>query len=221
MDELQGRIAHVALRSLAKYGFVLAGGQSLQVHGLVDRPSADLDLFTDQVNPAEFSAAVGEVAEGLTRAGFSVTVDRNDGMFARLEVVEAESGQQGVVDMAVDPRGYPPALLEVGPVLDVRDAVGNKVVTVFGRGYARDYIDLTAILRSGRYRRVELLGMAADVDPGFHRGVFREALVAVDRFDDEEFAVYGLDPDEIAQVRLAMRDWATELANDLSAPPTS
>lgn len=43
MDEIQERIASVALGALARYGFVLAGGQSLQVHGLVDRPSADLD----------------------------------------------------------------------------------------------------------------------------------------------------------------------------------
>lgn len=218
MDEIQERIASLALEALARYGFVLAGGQSLQVHGLVDRPSADLDLFTDQVDAAEFARAVREVAEALSRAGFSVTVERNEGTFARLEVAESKSGRQGVVDMGVDPREYPPAVLEVGPVLDVRDAVANKVVTVFGRGYARDYIDLAAILRSKQYQRVELLAMAARVDPGFHTGMFREALEAVDRFDDDEFAVYGLDPAEVAQVRLAMRDWAAELADD---PPAS
>ncbi len=221
MDEIQERIASLALEALARYGFVLAGGQSLQVHGLVDRPSADLDLFTDQVDAAEFARAVREVAEALSRAGFSVTVERNEGTFARLEVAESKSGRQGVVDMGVDPREYPPAVLEVGPVLDVRDAVANKVVTVFGRGYARDYIDLAAILRSKQYQRVELLAMAARVDPGFHTGMFREALEAVDRFDDDEFAVYGLDPAEVAQVRLAMRDWAAELADDPTASSPS
>lgn len=221
MDEIQERIASLALGALAGYGFVLAGGQSLQVHGLVDRPSADLDLFTDQVDAAQFAGAVREVVEGLSRAGFSVTVERNEGTFARLEVVEVKSGRQSVVDMGVDPREYPPAVLEVGPVLDVRDAVANKVVAVFGRGYARDYIDLAAILRSEHYQRADLLAMAARVDPGFQRGMFREALEAVDRFDDDEFVVYGLDPAEVAQVRLTMRDWATELAEDPTASSPS
>jgi hypothetical protein len=71
MDEIQERIASLALEALARYGFVLAGGQSLQVHGLVDRPSADLDLFTDQVDAAEFARAVREVAEAL----WGVTVE--------------------------------------------------------------------------------------------------------------------------------------------------
>lgn len=47
MDEIQERIASLALGALAKYGLVLAGGQSLQVHGLVDRTSADLDFNDD------------------------------------------------------------------------------------------------------------------------------------------------------------------------------
>lgn len=53
--------------------------------------------------------------------------------------------------------------------------------------------------------------MAAIVDPGFDRTMFREALEAVDRFDDDEFLVYGIDLTEVVDVRRAMHDWAGEL----------
>lgn len=214
MDALQERIATAVLGAVGAYGFVLAGGQSLQAHGLVDRPSDDLDLFTDRADSASFRTAVHSAVDGLDRAGFSVVVIRQEPTFARLEVSEPSASRTGLIDMAVDARQYPPATLWVGPVLDERDAVGSKVATVFSRAYARDYIDLAGILRSGKYRREELMTMAADVDPGFRREVFRDALEGVDRLVDDEFARYGLDDDEIRDVREAMRMWASELRAD-------
>lgn len=46
--------------------------------------------------------------------------------------------------MALDPRNFSPSMMSVGPVLDLRDSVANKMATVFGRAYARDYIDLVS-----------------------------------------------------------------------------
>lgn len=218
MDGLQERVATVALRDLAPYGFVLAGGQSLQVHGFIQRPSTDLDLFTDQMDSQGFASALAEVVAGLSNAGYVVEVVRSAQTFARLDVSDPGPNLQTTVDMAVDAREFPPAMLSVGPVLDVRDAVANKVVTVFGRGYARDYLDLAAIIRSAAYSREELLRMAAIVDPGFDRTMFREALEAVDRFDDDEFLVYDLDVAEVADVRSAMHDWAAELRAGAGRP---
>lgn len=211
MDELQEQVAVVSLRTLAEYGFALAGGQSLQAYGFIERPSADIDMFTDRIDVAGFAAALTEVVTSLSHVGYTVEVARAEKTFARLDVAEPGSARHVVVEMAVDPREFPPAQLDIGPVLDVRDAVTNKVVTVFGRAYARDYIDLAAILQSGRYGRDELLQMAGEVDPGFDLRVFRQALEAVDRFDDDEFGVYDIDPAEIADVRQVMRAWAEEL----------
>lgn len=75
-------------------------------------------------------------------------------------------------------------------------------------------------MRSGLYSREELLRMAAAADLGFNRAMFREALEAVDHFDDSEFAVYELDAAEISEVRTAMRDWAAELASGNDGPNT-
>ena len=48
MDELQDRLVRVGLATLTEHGFALAGGYALQAHGLIDRLSEDVDLFTDR-----------------------------------------------------------------------------------------------------------------------------------------------------------------------------
>ena len=45
MDPFHERLARVALKVTASYGFALAGGYAVQAHGFLDRPSADVDLF--------------------------------------------------------------------------------------------------------------------------------------------------------------------------------
>ncbi|HET8658178.1 MAG TPA: nucleotidyl transferase AbiEii/AbiGii toxin family protein [Micromonosporaceae bacterium] len=47
-DPLQAEVARLALTAAGKHGFALAGGRALIAHGIVNRPTADVDLFTDQ-----------------------------------------------------------------------------------------------------------------------------------------------------------------------------
>jgi hypothetical protein len=46
-EEPQREITRMALRSLDGTSFVLAGSGAMREHGLVDRPTEDVDLFTD------------------------------------------------------------------------------------------------------------------------------------------------------------------------------
>lgn len=163
MDELQDRLVRPALGVLDQHGFALAGGYALQAHGLVERMSEDVDLFTDRWDSTEFRRAV----DAYQRAGLEVTVVRQADTFARLQTVDTDSARAGSVDLAADRRSSDPALLSIGPVLAESDAVATKVATVFSRGEARDYLDLAGILASGRSNREQLMAMAADVDPGF------------------------------------------------------
>ena len=48
----------MALRSLDGTSFVLAGAGAIREHGLVDRPTEDVDLFTSDVDLPRFSSAV-------------------------------------------------------------------------------------------------------------------------------------------------------------------
>ena len=138
MDELQDRLVRLALGVLDEHGFVLAGGYALQAHGLVERMSEDVDLFTDRWDSTEFSRAVDSVVAAYRQAGLDVTVVRRAETFARLQAVDPGSARAGSVDLAVDRRASDPARLSIGPVLAETDAVATKVATVFSRGEARD-----------------------------------------------------------------------------------
>jgi hypothetical protein len=218
VDELQDRLVRVGLATLTEHGFALAGGYALQAHGLIDRLSEDVDLFTDRWDTAEFSRAVDALVEAYRREGLDVVVARQAETFARLEATEPASGRAGAVDLAADVRGSDPVGLSIGPVLAESDAVASKVAAVFSRGYARDYLDLAGILASGRYSRDRLMAMAQMVDAGFTTGWFAQALAGVDRFSDDQFTRYGVNPDQIAAVRATMRSWSAELTEMPAAP---
>ena len=46
MHPFHERLARVGLTAVSEYGFALAGGYAVQAHGLLVRPSEDIDLFT-------------------------------------------------------------------------------------------------------------------------------------------------------------------------------
>jgi len=48
LDELHQRAASIALRAAGEHGFALGGGNALIAHGLISRPTQDVDLFTDR-----------------------------------------------------------------------------------------------------------------------------------------------------------------------------
>jgi hypothetical protein len=127
VDELQDRLVRLALGVLDEHGFVLAGGYALQAHGLVERISEDVDLFTDRWDSTEFSRAVNTVVDAYRQAGLDVTVVRQAETFARLQVVDPSSAREGSVDLAADRRDSEPARLSFGPVLAETDAVATKV----------------------------------------------------------------------------------------------
>lgn len=75
----------MALQSLDGTFFALAGSGAIREHGLADRPTEDVDLFTSDVDLRRFSSAVDAVALGLREAGHDVAELRRVDQFARLE----------------------------------------------------------------------------------------------------------------------------------------
>jgi hypothetical protein len=220
VDPFHQQLAQIGLEAAARYGFVLAGGYAVQAHGFLARRSEDVDLFTSADALASFSKAAADVIRAYQAAGFSVaSILQGDG-FARLQVSDAK-GRTAKVELGVDWRARPPARFEVGPVLHVDDAIANKVATLFGRAEARDYIDVDAVLRSGRYDREDLLRLAAEADPGFDRVRFAVALDAIDRFPNGEFTVYGLSGEQVDRLREQFRSWASELRGPGATPESS
>jgi hypothetical protein len=214
MDPYHERLARIALDAAGSYGFVLAGGYAVQVHGFLNRMSSDVDLFAAAGTDFDFTQAVDVVIAAYRREGIEVITDVRTASFARLDVTSG--GESTKVELGVDWRKNDPIRLAVGPVLHADDAVANKVCALFGRAEVRDYVDVDAILASGRYTEDELLDLAADHDPGFDRLWFAEALVAIDRLPASLFQSYGLSPENVSVLKARMSGWAQRI-RDTSA----
>ena len=100
------------------------------------------------------------VVAAYEREGLQVEAELRSASFARLDVRSAAESSK--VELGLDWRKNEPIRLAVGPVLHADDAVANKVCALFGRAEVRDYVDVDAILTSGRYTEHELLSLARD-----------------------------------------------------------
>src|SRR5260370_21101627 len=68
LGDLHREVATIALRAAARHGFALAGGCALIAHGVIDRPTAAVDLFTDDEHGVQ--AAADAVEASLRAPGF-------------------------------------------------------------------------------------------------------------------------------------------------------
>ncbi len=208
-DAFHTRLARIGLAAAQRYGFALAGGYAVQIAGLVERPSEDVDLFTAWERRSEFDLAVAAVAAAYRADGLQVFVERQYETFARLEVTD--SGHATNVEMAVDWRANEPIQMGIGSVLHPDDAVANKMSAPYGRAFARDFIDIDAALRSGRYTSATLLNLIERADAGFDRRAFADALGQARVLDDDDFAAYGVTGDGLSDLRARFASWRSEL----------
>ena len=217
MEPRHERIARIALGAGARYGLALAGGYAVAAHGMGNRPSGDVDLFTSWQHRGEFPALQAAVIAALEAAGFKSSVILSGETFARLIVTDPEGGAEEKVELSVDWRAHDPVQLDIGPVLHSDDAVANKVCALFGRALPRDFLDVDAAITSGHYTREQLLSLAAEADHGFDRLLFADALGALTQITDAAFAEYRTDPRLIAAMRHRFAQWRQAL---LAAEPS-
>ena len=213
IDHLQREVAAIALRAAARHGFALAGGNALIAHGLIDRPTEDVDLFSDQETGV--AAAAQTVEDALRQAGFRAErlnkagglEDLFEGMGEGLAewLVTAPGGRETVLQMAHFGRTHGPVTMDVGPVLDLPDLAGWKVCALASRVEPRDYVDTAAALR--HYTVAELIALAKRLDPGLDDRDFADAGRHLDQMPDALFARYGLTPQHVAALRHQFSTW--------------
>jgi hypothetical protein len=212
MDPMHRRLAEIGLRVAARHGFALAGGYAVAAHGLVHRPSEDVDLFTAWDCRDEFDAAAEAVVAAYRQAGYAVDVAQRFETFARLMVTVPDSGQRPYkVELASNWRAQAPIMMEIGPVLHVDDVVAGKMSALYTRAEPRDFIDVDAAVTSGRYTYEELCQLAEQSDAGFDRQIMAELLGVLPRYPDRRFAAYGLEAEQIAGMRQRFAAWRTQL----------
>jgi Nucleotidyl transferase AbiEii toxin, Type IV TA system len=225
LDELHKRVASIALQAAAEHGFALGGGNALIAHGVIARPTQDVDLFTNRESGVR--AASGAVEAALCEAGFTAeNQDKTAGLadiFAGMGeglaewIVTAPGGEQMALQMAYFERAGQPVVMEVGPVLALEDVAGGKVCALASRAYERDFLDTAALL--GRYTPEEMIGFARRLDPGLEGQDFAEAAQRLDRLPDEAFAPLGLRREDIETLRERFASWPREAEPRAEAEP--
>jgi hypothetical protein len=213
INELHREVATVALRAAAPHGFALGGGNALIAHGIIQRPTEDVDVFSDIEGGVE--AAADAVELGLRNAGFGAErqdktaglADIFEGMGEGLAewIVTAPDGEQMLLQMAYFDRARKPVTMDVGPVLDLEDVVGGKVCALASRAEPRDYLDTAAAME--HYSIEQMIGFAKRLDPGLTDRDFADAGRQLDRWHDGIFAPFGLSATEIAAVRERFAAW--------------
>lgn len=213
IDPFQADVARIALDAAGSRGFALAGGNALVAHGVVQRPTEDVDLFSDEAGaPGAVTAAV---QAALRAAGYEVRITRppelNQGEFSQMVISRGDDSMQ--LDMARDWRRWPPVELQVGPVLHLDDAVSSKVNAMVGRAAPRDFIDVAATIEYG-YTRGELVRLTFNRDPGLRVDDFANAMRQLDQLSLIDFAGYGLDDAAVAELRNRFVSWPRRADDD-------
>ncbi len=209
LTDFQLSVARLFFSLPGSNGFVLAGGAALIAQHLTSRPTQDLDFFTDR--EPDVAVARDELIAAANERGWAVKTLQDGASFCRLQVTGPEDL---LVDIALDARPeQQPAMSVAGPTYAPQELAARKVVALFDRFAARDFVDVFALTRT--YSKAELLDSASVLNPGFDRPYFVEALDMLPRYTDADLSLGDVD---IAALRGFFSEWADELRQDRIRP---
>jgi hypothetical protein len=213
-DAFRADVARIALTAAYPFGFVLGGGLALIEHGVLTRPTEDVDLFA--AGEGSVLAATNAVRAVLEGAGYRVTVIDHDsdlddliaGMryhLSELEVHDEAGADPLRVSLGFLDRTHPPVILGIGPVMALDDLITWKVAALVSRAEVRDFVDVAVFLAD--HSAGELLAAARRVDPAMEPGDVAAAGRRLDVTPDRAFLPYGLGPEQVALVRDRFVTW--------------
>ncbi len=168
LSPLQEQVAEIIAGLDEAEGFALAGGAALIVRGDVRRRTRDLDFFG--LTTEAVDRLVPAVDRALQDAGLVVHHVQGNPGFARLIVESADDRTE--LDLGADARLFPAEPGRLAPTLSGEELAVDKVLAVFGRAEARDFVDLMAVER--RYGLDRLFELAVEKDRGFTPALFAE-----------------------------------------------
>ena len=114
------------------------------------------------------------------------------------------------MDLAADARLFPAEPARPAPTLSGEELAVDKVLALFGRAEARDFVDLLAV--EHRYEFDRLCRLAAEKDRGFKASVFAEMLGRFGRLRREEFELDDRQYEKLSRQVACWRERALELA---------
>ena len=126
--------------------------------------------------------------------------------FCRIVIRGADDGV--LVDMAVNaPPDLPASPTPAGPTLAPEELAGHKLLALFDRAAARDFVDIYVLAR--RFGKTVLLARAAQIDAGFDTKVLADMIATLDRFTDKEIPVP--EGSSVPELREFYAAWRSEL----------
>jgi hypothetical protein len=207
LTAFQVEVARLFFTLPASSGFLLAGGAALLAQRLTDRPTHDLDFFTAP-GCGDVTVARQEFEIAAAQQKWSVERIQQTETFARLLVRRGDDDL--LVDLAWDaPPGRPASVTIAGPTYDPEELAGRKMIAVFDRAEARDFVDVYRLAQ--RFSADLLLARAAELDAGFDSAIFADMLATLARFTDADLPVPS---EQFAQLRRFFADWRAELTRD-------
>lgn len=209
LTPMQRQVAEVIAGLDAANGFGLAGGAALILRRDIDRGTRDLDFFG--LDSSDVQRLLPEAEVALRAAGYEVHRVRESLSFVRLTV--EKGGEVTEVDLAADARLFPLEVEEGLPVLSPTELAVDKVLAIFGRAEARDFVDFSALV--DRHELADLFRLAAEKDPGFSIEVFAEMLGRFGRLRTDEFGIALTAYEHLAERVVTWRDQALELDRTL------
>lgn len=201
MPEPHTRLLADVIALGSPYPLVLTGGYAVRAHHLVNRPSQDLEVATE--NPATMADIAAALRAGLEARGWKVHALETAPLLARFTVTDPATGQDCEVDILKEIFWRPVAQSPYGPVLAEEDVIGTKVRALVDSGAPRDLIDVFEASRRWTDAEFEEFGRR-HARGRFARGDLQANPTDAEWTDDEAFATHGLDDATIT----ALRAWA-------------
>ena len=172
--------------------------------GLIERPTRDLDYFTVPGAEDAVTALRDSLEQALDGVGLDHTRHRDLATFVRIEVSDGDDRCE--IDLAIDYRALPTEPSSYGPTLAVEELATNKVLALFDRAEARDFLDLVELTR--HFELVSLMDLAAEKDTGFTTDGFLDALSSFRRLTTADF---GIGETEYERLRATVASWRSYL----------
>jgi hypothetical protein len=196
-------LVDAALSVCVRYGLAVAGGYAVKAHGLVERPSEDIDFATGAAAPIEEIVAALDAA--YLTAGFDVQVLDAEGRKGHLLVTFPLGGTYRV-DVLKEPLNHPVVWA---------DTVALKMGALHDRALPRDVLDAHGA--AARFTRAELIAACRGaLDEDFSLETLRDQLAFAATYPDEAFSRYGAAQELITEVKAWALSWSTEISLDIA-----
>ena len=117
----------------------MAGGAALLVHGISKRPTQDLDFFTNNPNYA-IEDGFNSLVNLAYQQRWSIEIVKSENSFRRM-IIHGDDSL--LVDLARDSALIlKPVQTQVGLVVAPEELAGRKLLALFDRALARDFVDV-------------------------------------------------------------------------------